>query len=172
MTGLFGMLAKPSVSEARSPFLNHSVSMMRGLPRPSDDFFGSEDLELAEADMPEIYLDLPGMPDAPEPIRVRDPYPQGQLDPKVVPAAAAAPPPEPVQYLEHDGSTTIIFVKAGSEHRALMYLLMKVGSPTRLACAYLEGCEACGYAQCPRGQAGGAARGVWLSGGGRGGPCP
>lgn len=93
---------------------------MRDAP-PSDD---DDSVDGAGA-LPEIYVDLPGMPAAPRAIRLKDPYPNGQL--RAVAQAAPPPPAAATGHLQHDGSTTIVFVKAGSEHRALMYLLMKVG---------------------------------------------
>ncbi|KXZ48727.1 hypothetical protein GPECTOR_25g311 [Gonium pectorale] len=63
----------------------------------------------------------PGMPKEPKPVRLRDPYPGGRAE-----GAPGAGLDRPVEPLEHDGSTTIVFVKAGSEHRALLYLMQKV----------------------------------------------
>lgn len=79
-------------------------------------------------------VQIPGMPPAPKSITLSDPYPEGKLSGRN-PVANAAPsktPPDSADVggpLEHDGSTTIIFVKAGSEHRALLYLMQKVGVP-------------------------------------------
>ncbi|GIL88275.1 hypothetical protein Vretifemale_16209 [Volvox reticuliferus] len=64
----------------------------------------------------------PGMPREPKPIKLTDPYPGGKL----AGSRAATEQAQEVQPLEHDGSTTVLFIKAGSEHRALLYLMQKV----------------------------------------------
>ncbi len=106
-------------------FLTRSIAHRDSQPNLPDEESEGEQEE-------EDGVQIPGMPPAPKSITLSDPYPGGQLAGRN-PVANAAPsktPPDSADVggpLEHDGSTTIIFVKAGSEHRALLYLMQKVG---------------------------------------------
>eukprot|EP00198_Chlamydomonas_reinhardtii_P000156 XP_001689491.1 predicted protein [Chlamydomonas reinhardtii] len=87
--------------------------------------------EESEDDDPEAF-NYPGMPKPPKPIKLKDPYPGGKRPESERPKHAPPPGlglegiPLPSEPLVHDGATAVIFVKAGSEHRALLYLMQKV----------------------------------------------
>ncbi|KAG2444469.1 hypothetical protein HXX76_001221 [Chlamydomonas incerta] len=88
--------------------------------------------ESDDDDDPEAF-NYPGMPKAPKPIKLKDPYPGGKRPEGERPKHAPPPGlsgldgiPLPSEPLVHDGATAVIFVKAGSEHRALLYLMQKV----------------------------------------------